>query len=104
MDIRPDGSLDYPEWVLRELDLVLISIHSSFKLSKAEQTKWILRALENPCVHVLAHPTARLIGRRAPGEADWEAVFKKAKERGVAVEIDGYYDRMDLPDDLARMA
>ncbi|GAA6742287.1 DNA polymerase/3'-5' exonuclease PolX [Thermus antranikianii] len=104
VDIRPDGSLDYPEWVLRELDLVLISIHSSFKLSKAEQTKRILRALENPFVHVLAHPTARLIGRRAPVEADWEAVFKKAKERGVAVEIDGYYDRMDLPDDLARMA
>lgn len=104
VDIRPDGSLDYPDWVLRELDLVLISIHSSFKLSKAEQTKRILRALENPFVHVLAHPTARLIGRRAPVEVDWEAVFKKAMERGVAVEIDGYYDRMDLPDDLARMA
>lgn len=104
VDIRPDGSLDYPDWVLRELDLVLISIHSSFKLSKAEQTKRILRALENPFVHVLAHPTARLIGRRAPLEADWEAVFKEAKERGVAVEIDGYYDRMDLPDDLAHMA
>ncbi|TFU25992.1 DNA polymerase/3'-5' exonuclease PolX [Thermus tengchongensis] len=104
VDIRPDGSLDYPDWVLRELDLVLISIHSSFKLSKAEQTKRILRALENPFVHVLAHPTARLIGRRPPIEADWEAIFRKAKERGVAVEIDGYYDRMDLPDDLARMA
>jgi len=104
VDIRPDGSLDYPDWVLRELDLVLISIHSSFKLSKAEQTKRILRALENPFVHVLAHPTARLIGRRPPIEADWEAIFRKAKERRVAVEIDGYYDRMDLPDDLARMA
>ncbi|GAA6754553.1 DNA polymerase/3'-5' exonuclease PolX [Thermus thalpophilus] len=104
VDIRPDGSLDYPDWVLRELDLVLISIHSQFKLSKAEQTKRILRALDNPFVHVLAHPTARLIGRRPPIEADWEAIFQKAKERGVAVEIDGYYDRMDLPDDLARTA
>ncbi|MDM7324326.1 MAG: DNA polymerase/3'-5' exonuclease PolX [Thermus sp.] len=104
VDIRPDGSLDYPDWVLRELDLVLISIHSGFKLSKAEQTRRILRALENPFVHVLAHPTARLIGRRPPVEVDWEAVFKQALERGVAVEIDGYYDRMDLPDDLARMA
>ncbi|GAB5601698.1 DNA polymerase/3'-5' exonuclease PolX [Thermus sp. FJN-A] len=104
VDIRPDGSLDYPDWVLRELDLVLVSIHSQFKLSKAEQTRRILKALENPFVHVLAHPTARLLGRRAPIEADWEAVFQKAKERGVAVEIDGYYDRMDLPDDLARMA
>lgn len=104
VDIRPDGSLDYPDWVLRELDLVLVSIHSQFKLPKADQTRRILKALENPFVHILAHPTARLIGRRPPIEADWEAIFRKAKERGVAVEIDGYYDRMDLPDDLARMA
>lgn len=104
VDIHPDGTLDYPDWVLRELDLVLVSVHSRFNLPKADQTKRLLKALENPFVHVLAHPTARLLGRRAPIEADWEAVFKKAKEKGVAVEIDGYYDRMDLPDDLARMA
>jgi DNA polymerase (family 10) len=104
VDIRPDGSLDYPDWVLRELDIVLVSIHSQFKLPKADQTRRILKALENPFVHVLAHPTARLLGRRPPIEADWEAIFQKALERGVAVEIDGYYDRMDLPDDLARMA
>ncbi|WP_018112351.1 DNA polymerase/3'-5' exonuclease PolX [Thermus igniterrae] len=104
VDIRPDGSLDYPDWVLRELDLVLISIHSQFRLPKADQTRRILRALENPYVHVLAHPTARLLGRRPSIEADWEAIFAKALEKGVAVEIDGYYDRMDLPDDLARLA
>ena len=104
VDIHPDGILDYPDWVLRELDLVLVSVHSRFNLPKADQTKRLLKALENPFVHVLAHPTARLLGRRAPIEADWEAVFQKAKEKGVAVEIDGYYDRMDLPDDLARMA
>ncbi|BCP66300.1 DNA polymerase/3'-5' exonuclease PolX [Thermus thermophilus] len=104
VDIHPDGTLDYPDWVLRELDLVLVSVHSRFNLPKADQTKRLLKALESPFVHVLAHPTARLLGRRAPIEADWEAVFKKAKEKGVAVEIDGYYDRMDLPDDLARMA
>jgi DNA polymerase (family 10) len=104
VDIHPDGTLDYPDWVLRELDLVLVSIHSRFNLPKADQTRRLLKALENPFVHVLAHPTARLIGRRAPIEADWDAIFQKAKEKGVAVEIDGYYDRMDLPDDLARMA
>ncbi|MEJ5336651.1 MAG: DNA polymerase/3'-5' exonuclease PolX [Thermus sp.] len=104
VDIHKDGGLDYPDWVLRELDIVLVSIHSHFKLSKAEQTKRLLKALESPFVHVLAHPTARLLGRRPPIEADWEAVFAKARAQGVAVEIDGYYDRMDLPDDLARLA
>ncbi len=104
VDIHKDGGLDYPDWVLRELDIVLVSIHSHFKLSKAEQTKRLLTALESPFVHVLAHPTARLLGRRPPIEADWEAVFAKARAQGVAVEIDGYYDRMDLPDDLARLA
>lgn len=104
VDIHKDGTLDYPDWVLRELDIVLISIHSHFRLPKAEQTRRLLKALENPFVHVLAHPTARLLGRRPPVEADWEAVFAKARAQGVAVEIDGYYDRVDLPDDLARLA
>ncbi|MER3450822.1 MAG: DNA polymerase/3'-5' exonuclease PolX [Thermus sp.] len=104
VDIHPDGSLDYPDWVLKELDLVLVSIHSQFRLDKEAQTRRILRALQNPYVHILAHPTARLLGRRAPVAADWEEVFAAAKDLGVYVEIDGYYDRMDLPDDLARMA
>ncbi len=104
VDIHPDGSLDYPDWVLKELDLVLVSIHSQFRLDKEAQTRRILRALQNPYVHILAHPTARLLGRRAPVAADWEEVFTAAKDLGVYVEIDGYYDRMDLPDDLARMA
>ncbi|MGQ9754030.1 MAG: DNA polymerase/3'-5' exonuclease PolX [Thermaceae bacterium] len=104
VDIGPDGSLDYPDWVLKELDIVLISIHSHFRLDRKAQTGRILKALRNPYVHVLAHPTARLLGRRAPVEADWERIFVQAREEGVYVEIDGYYDRMDLPDDLARMA
>ncbi len=104
VDIHPDGSLDYPDWVLKELDLVLVSIHSQFRLDKEAQTRRILRALQNPYVHILAHPTARLLGRRAPVAADWEEVFTAAKDLGVYVEIDGYYDRMDLPDELARMA
>lgn len=104
VDIHPDGGLDYPDWVLKELDIVLVSIHSQFRLDREAQTRRILKALENPHVHVLAHPTARLLGRRAPVDADWERVFAAAKRLGVYVEIDGYYDRMDLPDDLARMA
>lgn len=104
VDIHPDGSLDYPDWVLAELDIVLVSIHSRFRLDKEAQTRRILKALGNPHVHILAHPTARLLGRRPPLDADWERIFATAKEHGVYVEIDGYYDRMDLPDDLARMA
>ncbi len=104
VDILPDGSLDYPDEVLAELELVLVSIHSRFSMDEEAMTKRILRAIENPYVHVLAHPTARLIGRRAPIKADWERIFARMKELGKAVEIDGYYDRMDLPDVLARRA
>lgn len=104
VDILPDGSLDYPDEVLSQLDIVLIAIHAHFKLSRKEQTRRILRALENPYVHILAHPTARHLGKRGPIEADWEKVFERARELGKAVEIDGYYARLDLPDVLARRA
>ncbi len=104
VDILPDGSLDYPDEVLAELELVLVSIHSRFSMDEEAMTRRILRAIEHPYVHVLAHPTARLIGKRAPVKADWEKIFARMKELGKAVEIDGYYDRMDLPDVLARRA
>ncbi len=104
VDILPDGRLDYPDAVLKELELVLVSIHSRFSMDEEAMTRRILRAIENPYVHVLAHPTARLIGKRAPVKADWERIFSRMKELGKAVEIDGYYDRMDLPDTLARRA
>jgi len=104
VDILPDGSLDYPDEVLAELEIVLVSIHAHFNLSRAKQTERILKALENPYVHVLAHPTARHLGRRKPLEADWDKIFARARELGKAVEIDGYYARLDLPDFLARRA
>jgi len=104
VDILPDGGLDYPDGVLKELELVLVSIHSRFSMDQEAMTRRILRAIENPFVHILAHPTARLIGKREPVKADWEKIFARMKELGKAVEIDGYYDRMDLPDVLARRA
>uniref|UniRef100_UPI0025F5744C PHP domain-containing protein n=1 Tax=Oceanithermus sp. TaxID=2268145 RepID=UPI0025F5744C len=104
VDILPDGSLDYPDEVLAQLEMVLVSIHSHFNLSREQQTRRILKALENPYVHVLAHPTARHLGKRGPIEADWEKIFQRARELGKAVEIDGYYARLDLPDVLARRA
>jgi len=104
VDILPDGSLDYPDEILAQLEIVLVSVHAHFNLGRQEQTRRILRALENPYVHVLAHPTARHLGKRGPIEADWEKIFERARELGKAVEIDGYYARLDLPDTLARRA
>lgn len=104
VEVAADGSLDYPEPVLRELEVVLVAVHSHFNLSRAQQTRRLLRALEHPCVHILAHPTARMLGVRKGLEADWEKIFRRAKALGKALEIDGYYDRMDLPDTLARQA
>ncbi len=104
VDILPDGGLDYPDEILAQLEVVLVSVHAHFNLSREEQTRRLLRAIENPYVHVLAHPTARHLGRRGPIEADWDRVFERARELGKAVEIDGYYARLDLPDVLARRA
>ncbi|GEM84449.1 DNA polymerase/3'-5' exonuclease PolX [Meiothermus hypogaeus] len=104
VEVLADGSLDYPEKVLRGLEVVLVAVHSHFHLSRAQQTKRILRALEHPAVHILAHPTARMLGVRKELEADWEKIFRRAQALGKALEIDGYYDRMDLPDTLARQA
>lgn len=104
VEILADGALDYPEAVLRELEVVLVAVHSHFQLSRAQQTRRLLRALEHPAVHILAHPTARMLGVRKGLEADWEKIFRRAKALGKALEINGYYNRMDLPDTLARQA
>ena len=104
VDILADGTLDYPDEILKELEFVLVSIHSRFSMDEEAMTKRILRAIENPYVHVFAHPTARLIGKREPVKADWEKIFAHMKALGKAVEIDCYYDRLDLPDVLARRA
>ncbi len=104
VDILPDGSLDYPDDVLAALDVVLVSIHSGFKMSQEQMTERILRAIENPYVHILAHPTGRLIGQREPYSVDMEVVLKRCAELGVAVEINGYYLRLDLNDVLAHRA
>ncbi len=104
VDILPDGSLDYPDEVLASLDVVIVSVHSGFRMSREEMTQRILRALENPYVHILAHPTGRLIGQRDPYPVDIESVLKRAADLGVAVEINGYYLRLDLNDVNAHLA
>ncbi len=105
VDITPDGSLALPSAALEYVDMVLISIHSSFRQPKAEMTSRILKALStSPKVKVLAHPTGRLLGKRQEIEADWGAIFAECKKRGIAVEINAYPERLDLPDSLVRQA
>ncbi|HEX9666171.1 MAG TPA: DNA polymerase/3'-5' exonuclease PolX [Thermodesulfobacteriota bacterium] len=104
VDILGDGSLDYPDSVLRDLDVVIVSVHSGFKMERAKMTKRIANALKNPFVHILAHPTGRLIGERDPYDVDLEEVFKTAKEFGKAIEVNSHYLRLDLKDINIRKA
>jgi DNA polymerase (family 10) len=103
-DILADGTMDFPDEVLGELDVVLAAVHSRFNQSRAEMTNRIRRALANPHVDILVHPTGRLIGSRDPYDVDMEAVLAAAREHGKAVEINCSPDRLDLNDVHARRA
>ena len=98
IDILRDGSLDLEDELLERLDLVVVSIHTLLDLREAEETRRIVTALEHPGVHVLAHPTGRLINRRSPMAFDLEEVLQCAAEHGVAVELNAQPDRLDLRD------
>ena len=104
VDIKGDGTLDFSDDLLRQLDLVQVSIHSRFKMSREEMTARIVRAVRHPLVHILGHPTGRLIGERAAYELDMEAVLQAAREAGTAVEINASPSRLDLNDLHARRA
>ena len=103
-DILPDGSLDLPDALLADMDVVVISVHSHFKMARDAMTRRILRALDNRHATVLAHPTGRLIGTRPPYEVDLEAVCKKAVERGIFLEVNAQSTRLDLKDSHCRFA
>ncbi len=102
-DILPDGRLDLPDAVLAKLDVVGVSVHSHVKLSRKAQTERIIRAIENPHVDILFHPTGRIVGKRPPYEVDMEAVFKAAKRTGTILEVNAT-ERLDLKDEYVRMA
>ncbi len=104
VDILSDGRLDYPQDILSQLDIVVASVHSSFRQSPDRMTGRLLNAMANPFVHVLAHPTTRLIGSRAPIDFDFERVVEAAVKNRVALEINGQPYRLDLTDTLARAA
>ncbi|MBI4611798.1 MAG: DNA polymerase/3'-5' exonuclease PolX [Candidatus Rokubacteria bacterium] len=103
-DILADGRMDFPDDLLEELDIVLAAVHSRFKQARAEMTARIVRALENPYVNILVHPTGRLIGERDPYDVDLEQVFAAARRHGKAVEINSSWQRLDLKDVHARRA
>ena len=96
VDILADGSLDYPDEVLASFDLVVASVHSRFNLQATEQTERMIRAVSNPYVDILGHPTGRLLLTRDPYPLDLFAVIDAAAERGVAVEINAHPQRLDL--------
>jgi DNA polymerase (family 10) len=103
-DILPDGVISVPKEGLAMLDFALAGVHSSHRQTKDQMTKRILKALENPYVKVITHPTGRLLNERESYEADWEAVFEYAAKNKKAMEINAFPDRLDLREDLIRMA
>ena len=104
MDIKPDGSLDYPNDVLDELDIVIASIHSGMDQDSATITQRVIGAMESPYVDVICHLTARLVGRRAPVEMDVNAVLEAAVQPGTVLEINASPDRLDLRSEHVRLA
>jgi len=97
-NIMNDGSIDISDDVLAELDFVIAGIHSQFKMTRAEMTERITRALRNPHVDILSHPTGRILKRRDEYEADFDRLLKVAREEGKSLEINAYPERLDLND------
>ncbi|MGJ9457145.1 DNA polymerase/3'-5' exonuclease PolX [Oceanobacillus sp. CF4.6] len=102
MDIQPDGTLDFSDAFLREMDYVIGAIHSSFNQSEEKIMKRLYNALENPYVSLIAHPTGRLIGRRPGYNVNVEKLIEKAKETNTALEINANPNRLDLSSDWVR--
>jgi DNA polymerase (family 10) len=103
-DILPDGRLDLAVDCLTQLDLVIASVHSALNQEADRMTDRLLSAIECPWVDIIAHPTGRMILKREPGRANMDRIFDAAAAHGVALEINGQPDRLDLDDVLARRA
>lgn len=104
VDILRDGTLDYPDELLAELDVVVASLHSHLQLPEAEQTERLLRAIHNPHVDIIGHPFGRVIGRREPAALDFDRILEACARTGTALEISASPSRLDLPDRHARLA
>ena len=103
VDILKDGSLDYSDEILEQLDVVVCSIHSYFNLDRAEMTERMLAAIENPYAQIIGHPTGRLLLKREGFNYDMEKVLDACAKHGVAMECNSYPDRLDLKDVYLRM-
>jgi len=104
VDIDATGQLDYPDDVLTRLDLVIAAIHSGFKQDEETQTRRLLAAIRHPHVHIIAHPTGRLIGEREGYPLDFDRILAEARQTGTCLEINAYYKRLDLDSTHSRAA
>ena len=104
LNIGPDGDVDWDADFLAGFDLCVASIHSHFAQPAEAMTRRFIRACENPYVTIIGHPTTRLLGKRQPIDADFDAVFQAAARTGTALEINSFPDRLDLPDELIMRA
>jgi DNA polymerase (family 10) len=104
LEIRADGSLDYPDDILVRYDLVVAAVHVGRRQSRAQLTARTLAAIRNPNVDVIAHPAGRYIGTRDDLDLDWDEIYREAARTGTALELDGPDERLDLSDVRARRA
>ena len=104
VDIRSNGQLDLEDDILKELDIVVAAVHTKFSQPKDEMTRRIVKAIENPHVDIIAHPTGRLIGKREPYQVDMDKLMDACKAWGKVLELNAYPERLDLSDLNCRKA
>ncbi len=104
VNILKDGSLDIKNDALAKLDIVSAAVHTNFHMTREEMTARIVKAMQNPYLNILIHPTGRIIGRREGYQIDIDEIIRAAKKYGVALEIDAYPNRLDLKDEYIRKA
>jgi DNA polymerase (family 10) len=99
LNIDNEGNVDYSDDILSQLDVVIASIHGGFRQSKEQLTKRMVKAMENPHIDIIGHPTGRILGKRPPYELDLPTIFKVAAETGTYLEVNAFPDRLDLKDE-----
>jgi len=104
INILADNTIGLPDDILKDLDYVIAGIHTAFNQDREVMTERIISAIENPFVKIISHPSSRLLNERDPIELDWERVFSAARDNNVILEINSQPTRLDLPDDLVRLA